>query len=36
MNIDYSKVEHLASDKKYIYIFMGRSNAIMLDKNELK
>lgn len=36
MNIDYSKVEHLAMDKKYIYIFMGRSNAIMLDKNELK
>lgn len=36
MNIDYSKVEHLATDKKYIYIFMGRSNAIMLDKNELK
>ena len=36
MNIDYSKVEHLASDKKYIYIFMGRSNAIMLDKNKLK
>ena len=29
-------VEHLATDKKYIYIFMGRSNAIMLDKNELK
>ena len=36
MIIDYSKIEHLATDKKYIYIFMGRSNAIMLDKNELK
>lgn len=36
MNIDYSKVEHLVLDGEYIYIFMGRSNAIILDKKEVK
>lgn len=36
MNIDYSKIEHLVSDKDFVYIFMGKDNAIMLKKSELK
>lgn len=36
MNINYSDIEHLAADKKYIYIFMGRSNAIVIDIKEIK
>lgn len=36
INIDYTKIEHLTFDDKYIYIFMGRLNAVMIDKDEIK
>lgn len=36
MNIDYLKIEHLSFDNNFIYIFMGRSNAIMVDRALIK
>lgn len=36
MNIDYKKIEHLSHDNNFIYIFMGRSNAIMVNRTLIK